>query len=301
MKKVSIIGMGALGLMYGALIKNNAPEVELEYVMDGLRAEKYNNAVFEINEKKHCFCVTTAEDARAADLLIIAVKYTGLADALKLMENCIGPDTVIISVMNGVSSERLIGERYSFEHIVYTVAQGMDAMKFGNRLTYTQSGELRMGITDTGRQQNLDKLMRFFDRIKLSYVVEENILRRIWGKFMLNVGINQTCMVYGQSYGQVLEKGESNRTFYAACREVLAVAAAEGICLSEKDITEYMVILRTLDSNGTPSMGQDRINKKPSEVDMFAGTVIELGEKYGIRVPTNEFLYERVKEIEKKY
>lgn len=301
MKKVSVIGMGALGLMYGTLIKNNAPEVGLEYVMDSVRAEKYNNAVFKINEKKHCFCVTTAEDAKAADLLIIAVKYAALADALNLMGNCIGPDTVIISVMNGISSERLIGERYSFGNIVYAVAQGMDAMKFGNKLTYTQSGELRIGITDTGRQQNMDKLMGFFDRIKLSYVAEENILHRIWGKFMLNVGINQTCMVYEQSYGQVQEKGESNRTFYAACREVLAVATAEGIGLSEKDIAEYTAILHTLDSNGTPSMGQDRINKKPSEVDMFAGTVMELGEKHGIRVPTNEFLYERVKEIEKEY
>ena len=48
-------------------------------------------------------------------------------------------------------------------------------------------------------------------------------------------------------------------------------------------------------------MGQDRINKKHSEVEMFAGTVIRMGEELGIRVPENKYIYDRVKEIEKEY
>ncbi len=48
-------------------------------------------------------------------------------------------------------------------------------------------------------------------------------------------------------------------------------------------------------------MGQDRINKKASEVDMFAGKIISLGKKYHIEVPANEKLYRMVKEIEKEY
>lgn len=301
MKKVSIMGMGALGLMYGTLIKKNAPEVELTYVADKNRAVKYNDTDFEVNGEAHRFCVTAKEKAEEADLLIVAVKYTGFSDALEYMKNCIGSHTIIISVMNGISSERLIGERYGFEHIVYSVAQGMDAMKFDNKLTYTQSGELRIGVTKSGKQENLVKLTKFFDRIQLSYTLEDDILYRLWGKLMLNVGINQTCMVYGQTYGQVLEKGESNRTFYAACREVLAVAIAEGINLTEEDIKEYVNILGTLSYDGMPSMAQDRVNKKSSEVDMFAGTVIELGKKHDISVPTNDFLYERIKETEKEY
>ena len=301
MKKVSIVGMGALGLMYGSMIQKNAPDVALAYVTDAARAAKYHEAVFAINGVDHQFSVVAAEDAQVADLLIVAVKFTGITDALQLMKNSIGPETVIVSVMNGISSEKLIGEAYGEDHLVYAVAQGMDAMKFGNQLNFTLSGDLRIGITKTGKQANLDKLTKLFDRAGIAYVVEEDILRRLWSKFMLNVGINQTCMVYGHSYGQVLAKGESNRTFYAACREVLAVAEAEGVNLTEHDVNDYVRIIGTLSSDGVPSMAQDRINKKPSEVDMLAGTVMELGQKHGIVVPTNEFLYEQAKEIEKGY
>ena len=77
MKKVSIIGMGALGLMYGTLIKKNAPEVELTYVADKNRAIKNNDTDFEVNGEVHRFCVIAAEKAKEADLLIVAVKYTG--------------------------------------------------------------------------------------------------------------------------------------------------------------------------------------------------------------------------------
>lgn len=299
--KVSIVGMGALGLLYGILIKTHSPETELTYVMDRERAEKYREASFDINGISHRFREIKEEEAQEADLLIVAVKYTGLKSALTVMQNCIGKNTIVISVLNGISSEKMIGERFPDTHIIPTVAQGMDAMKFGNSLKYTQEGELHVGITEPGQQEDMDRLTAFFEKAGISYVVEEDIMYRMWGKFMLNVGVNQTCMVYGQSYGEVLKEGESNRTLFAAFREVLAVAAAEGIALSEADIRQYVDILHTLDPKGTPSMGQDRINRKPSEVDMFAGTVIELGKKHGIHVPTNEFLYQQAKAIEAKY
>ncbi|MDD6212872.1 MAG: ketopantoate reductase family protein [Clostridiales bacterium] len=298
MKQVSIIGMGALGLMYGSLIQKHTSDINVTYIMDEERSHRYQNVSFEINDETFHFQAAAAENASVADILIVAVKYPALDDAIELMKNCIGPNTVIISVMNGISSEQKIGERYSFDSIVYTVAQGMDAMKFGNKLVYTKSGELRVGITKTGNPAKLTRLIEFFREAGLAYTLEEDILHRMWGKFMLNVGINQTCMVYNQSYGQVLAKGESNRTYFAACREVLAIAAAEGIALSEKDIQDYTAILQTLDPKGFPSMAQDRINKKKSEVDMFAGTVMEIAQKHGIQVPTNEFLYQQVKKIE---
>ena len=141
----------------------------------------------------------------------------------------------------------------------------------------------------------------FFDRAGVGYVEEDDILRRMWSKFMLNVGVNQTCMVYGTTYGGVLADGEPNRTMISAMREVIALAGAEGICLNEQDLNQYIDIIGTLSPEGTPSMGQDRINRKPSEVELFAGTVMRLAEKHGLYVPVNRFLYERVQKIEKEY
>lgn len=301
MNKVAFVGMGALGLMYGEVVHLNGKNTALEYVMDSKRAEKYKETVYTINEKQYKFKLTATENATPADLLIVSVKYTGLEAALDVMKNSIGPDTVVMSVMNGISSEEIIKERYPDAHVIYCIGQGMDCMKLGNTISYTKMGELHIGCKKESDREYVSKVADFFDEIQMPYVVEEDIIFRMWSKFMLNVGINQTCMVYGIGYGAALEKGEANRTLVAAFREVIACANAEGVPLGEAQINQYIDILKTLNPTSVPSMAQDRLNKNPSEVDMFAGTIIALGKKHNIYTPTNEFLYDRAKEIEKEY
>ena len=83
--------------------------------------------------------------------------------------------------------------------------------------------------------------------------------------------------------------------------EVIAVGNAEGIPLTGADRDYYVRLLETLDPEGIPSMAQDRVAGRRSEVEMVAGTVIELGKKHHIQVPVNEKLYQMVQEIEKEY
>ena len=116
---------------------------------------------------------------------------------------------------------------------------------------------------------------------------------------MLNVGINQVCMVYGGTYGTASEPdSEQNRCFVAAMREALAVARAEGVDVTEADLAQMAALVVSLDPDGMPSMAQDRINEKPTEVEEFSGTVIRLAERHGLLVPTNRWLHERIRELE---
>lgn len=302
MQKVSIIGMGALGLLYASIISKNLGKECVDFIMDDERYEKYSGVTYICNGESKQFNLTRAKEATPADFLIVAVKATGLKAAIADMKNAIGDNTIIISVMNGISSEQMIGENYGFKNIIYCVAQGMDAMRFGNKLNYTRSGELRIGITSSGSKEALEKIEAFFEKAGVAYTEEVDIMHRLWGKFMLNVGMNQTCMVYSTTYGGALKAGsKENRTLIAAMREVIAIANAEGIDLSEKDLNQYLEITRTLSQDGMPSMAQDRINKNYSEVEAFAGTVIQIAEKHNIQVPENRFLYDKVKEIEAEY
>jgi 2-dehydropantoate 2-reductase len=287
--------------MYGNHIVQHMGADSLTFIMDSARAEKYRDSVFTINGSPAKFNVTSYTEAEPLDLLIVAVKYTALSDALTEMPPCIDEHTVIISVMNGITSEKIIAEKFPDARIVYTVAQGMDAMKFGNELKYTQMGNLHVGALPGESSENLDRLCAFFEKISMPYIKEADILYRMWFKFMLNVGINQVCMVYDTTYAGALEEGEANRTLVAAMREVRVIALEEGVTLTEADLNRCMEIERTLDPDATPSMGQDRINRKPSEVEMFAGTVISLAEKHNITVPANRYLYRRVYEIESEY
>ncbi len=301
-KTVNIVGMGALGLLYGALIAEGAGADCVTYVMDETRYERHKDDRYTANGKPVRFSIVKAGDAAPCDLLIVAVKYPSLESALDTMATSIGEDTTIISVMNGISSEEIIGERYGKNRIIHAVALGMDAMHFGTELIYSKAGQLCLGILHPGMQEKLDALTAFLDGTAVTYAVEEDILHRMWSKFMINVGINQTCMVYGTTYKGATAPGSAEyMTLISAMREVILIANAEGIHLTEADLTESVGIMKSLDPDATPSMGQDRINKRPSEVELFAGTMLRFGQKHGLPLPSNEFLYNRVMEIESVY
>ena len=81
-------------------------------------------------------------------------------------------------------------------------------------------------------------------------------------------------------------------------REARVVARAEGVEVTEDDLTQMVELLRTLDPEGMPSMAQDRINRKPTEVEEFSGTIIRLAERHGVLVPQNRWLYAQIRAIE---
>ena len=83
-----------------------------------------------------------------------------------------------------------------------------------------------------------------------------------------------------------------------AMHEVIAVAKAEGIVLTEEDFEKDMGILRGLNPEGTPSMRQDALAGRPSEVELFAGTMLRIAAQHGIDVPVNRQYYKRIREME---
>ncbi len=301
-QRVHIVGMGALGLLYGSIIQKSLGADAVTYVMDPIRYEKYKNATYRINGAVTPFRIIPCTEATPCDLLIVAVKNPGLTSALEVMKTSVGPDTAIVSVMNGTTSEETIGGIFGMEHMLHTVAQGTDATCFGGHLNYSAAGYLCLGVVPPAPDALLDRVCAFFDKAGISYVREADIRRRIWSKYMLNVGLNQSCMVFGTTYGDINTEGsESRMTMVAAMREVILVANAEGIALCEEDLRQYLELMLTMAPDNMPSMAQDRVNKKPSEVDMFAGNVLKLAEKHGIPAPANAFLLRRVREIEAEY
>lgn len=299
-KNVTIVGMGALGLLYGALIAEGAAG-NVTFVMDEGRFDRHKNDSYTANGKPLRFSMKKASEASPADLVIVAVKYPDLAAAMDTIASSVGENTILLSVMNGIITEEILAGRFGKERVIHAVALGMDAMHFGTELIYSRAGQLCLGVLEPAMEEKLATVTAFLDRTSVTYAVED-ILHRMWSKFMINVGINQTCMVFDTTYAGALTEGTVEyMTLIAAMREVILVANAEGICLSETDLTNNLAILRTLAPDATPSMGQDRISRRPSEVELFAGTMLRLGQKHGIPLPANQFLHRRVQEIEKNY
>ncbi|WP_407271395.1 ketopantoate reductase family protein [Radiobacillus sp. PE A8.2] len=302
-EKVSVIGLGALGILFGNQLSKRIPKQNLSFIADRERVNKYQSEGIYCNDERCDFNFETPDEATSpADLIIIAVKYNGLQKALDMIKHHVGEDTIILSALNGISSEEIIGQRYGFEKVLFCVAQGMDAVKEGNKLTYKNAGMLSFGEREPNMiSEKVERVAEFFEEMDFPYELETHMLKRQWGKFMLNVGVNQTVAVYESNYAEIQKHGKARVTMIAAMREVIQLSEQEGIYLTEADLDYWLDILATLNPDGKPSMRQDLEAKRYSEVQLFAGTVLELGKKHSIPTPINRELYEKIKLIENQY
>ena len=267
-ENVTIVGMGALGILYGDLMERTLGPGHVRFIAEGERLTRLQQEGAWCNGRKCDFTVTdnTGEEA---ELLLFAVKMTALDEAMELATPLVGEDTVILSLLNGVTSEEHIGQTFGPGKILYCVAQGMDAV------------------------------LEFLQRAGVPAEREPGeILHHIWGKFMLNVGVNQVCMAYGCTYGQVQKPGEARDTMIAAMHEARKVGACQGVLVTQKDLYDYLALLDTMPSDAMPFMAQDALAHRPSEVEAFAGTVLELAKFYGMQAPVNQKLYDTIRETE---
>ncbi len=302
-KTVAVIGLGALGTMFGNHLSKRMGKEELRMIADKSRIERYRREkVYSNGEECSFHFVTPDEKTTPADLILVAVKYLQLKDALQAIKNQVGPQTLILSLLNGITSEGIIAKAYGMDKVVYCVAQGMDAVKVGNRLTFKNMGRLCFGPPDGGPlPEKVQRVQSFFARVDFPYEVDEHMEKRMWGKFMMNVGVNQTVAVFGPCYGDIQKEGTQRDTMIAAMREVIALSEPERVILTEDDLQYWLRILGTLDPNGKPSMRQDVEAKRFSEVALFAGTVLELAKKHSLKVPVNQMLYDNILAIEARY
>jgi 2-dehydropantoate 2-reductase len=302
-KKVSIIGLGALGVMYAEHLSQKMNFEDLRIIADQDRIDRYKLEDIFCNGKKCQFnYMNPSLTVEPADLLIFAVKYTHLQEAINSVKNHIGENTIILSVLNGIQSEKDIAKVYGEEHNLYCVAQGMTATKKDNEMTYRNKGLICFGeLNEKYNTEKVERLKAFFDKVEMPYEINNQMATKLWSKLMINVGINQTLGYFDATNQAVQKEGPEKDMMKAAMKETLMVAQKEGVALEEKEIDYWLKIIDGLEPYGMPSMVQDVKANRYSEVDLFAGTIVRLGEKHKVPVPVNIEFYRYFKELEAGY
>lgn len=302
-EKVTIIGLGALGILYAEHLSNKLKFEDLRIVADIDRIERYKKNKIYCNDKECNFNYLSPDEiVEPADLLIFAVKYNGLNDAIQAVKHHVGKDTIILSVLNGIESEKDIASVYGEEHNLYCVAQGMTASKSGNHMNYRHKGIICFGELDQEKNTNKVNIVKdFFDKVEMPYEINNQMATKLWSKLMVNVGINQTVAYFNTTNKAVQREGEELEMMLGAMQEVLEIAKKEGIKLNESEIAYWLKIINTLNPDGMPSMAQDVKSRRYSELELFAGTVVRLSKKHNIQVPINQEFYRYFKDLESKY
>src|ERR1700709_2440695 len=135
--KVYILGLGALGSIYAAKLYDMLPS-SVKIIADNNRAAVLNKSGIDINDKKYYFdFISPNSEKQQADLIIIAVKNMHLQQAIIDVKAFVGKNTIVISLLNGISSEEQIGHKIGMEHLLFAYGVGMDAVRQGTKTNYT--------------------------------------------------------------------------------------------------------------------------------------------------------------------
>ncbi|MBP2626686.1 MAG: putative 2-dehydropantoate 2-reductase [Firmicutes bacterium] len=299
MKNIVIIGLGALGCAYASKLYLMNPN-GLKVIAGGERAKRYQEEGVLINGKRFDFTyVSPQEKCEPADLIVVAVKGYQLAQAVIDMKNHVGNNTIILPLLNGITSEEIIGKEYGMDKLLYAVSFGLTANREGNHIHFTSYGNLAFGEKiNLEYSEKVQGVKAIFERAGIPFTIPENMMHSIWWKFMVNVGINQCSAVTGGRYRVFQTVNEAKSLMESAMWEVVRISEKAGIHLNGADIEKWYEILNTLNPDSRTSMLEDIECGRKTEVDMFAATVCEMGEKYGVETPINRTLLNIIKVLE---
>lgn len=297
-QKVYILGVGALGGIYAAKLFNLDPSL-IHIVAGEKRAADLQQSGIIINEKVYHFDTVSPTDKQAADLIIIAVKNRHLQQAICDIKGLVGDNTIVISLLNGILSEEQIGNAIGIKHMLYAYGVGMDAERQGMHIKYTNPGRIVFGEAQNDILSDRVKAVKdLFERAQIPCQIPLDMQRALWSKFMLNTGINQASAILKAPYGMFQQNEDARRLMRTAAMEVVVLSAHCGIHLNQNDVDDFVKTINSLDPAGKTSMLQDIEAGRKTEVELFAGTVIELGKKYGIATPVNETILSIIRVME---
>lgn len=287
MNNVTIVGLGAIGMVYATALTDAGISVRI--AVDPTRKIRYERDGHFFNGQKYDFEYFTPSDSDyTADLVIIATKNSGLTAALELIRPIVGAETQILPLLNGISSEATCADIYGWQRVVYGYFIGHTSTRQGNAVM--QDGRYK---TYFGEPLNRDHSPRvaaiksLFDRAKIRYIIPEDMISSMWQKFVINIGMNQATAVLHCTYGHLQTSENARNYMISLMNEAAAVAIAEGISGAEGMVEYAVPLLDGLSPEDGSSMYQDVMSNRATEVDLFADTVCSFGTKHGIETPYN--------------
>jgi 2-dehydropantoate 2-reductase len=288
-KNVAVLGAGAMGAIYASKFFD-ASGFSTVLVARDRRHDLLASEGVAVNGKRYAIPVVHPDGAvPLADLVIVALKNHHLPEATKDLKNLIGPDTTLISVMNGLDSEEFLGSAYGMDKVLYAVAVGIDAVREGNSVTHTKLGKLFFGEADNSHpSERVRSVQAAFDRAGVVAETPTDMVRMLWWKFMINVGVNQASAVMRAPYGVFQSSPDARAFMDSLMREVIVLAQRIGVNLGTPDLDGCYAVLKTLSPEGKTSMLQDIEAGRKTEIEVFAGKVVELGKSHGIPTPVNQ-------------
>lgn len=302
---IVLAGPGALGcLLASMLTKGNKGGVDtislLDYNRDRATRISEHGVVYQKDDTKTNYDINVYSDPFQighVDVLFLCVKSYDVRETLQFCNPLLGADTLLVFMQNGMAHLR--HEIYSGKatQAFGTTTEGATRLGPGY-VRHAGVGSTYLGFLEPKKQKYKEILQAVVDRLTaggMEVYRSETILRRLWAKLFINVGINALTAIHDCTNGELLTIPEARAQMKEAITEAEEVARVEGVSISNPLQNTVDVCKATTEN--ISSMLQDVRQMRKTEIDAINGAIVQMAQLHRIATPVNSLLISRVKEL----
>jgi 2-dehydropantoate 2-reductase len=300
--KIAILGTGGVGGYFGGKLARAGFDVA--FLARGAHLEAIRKKGLRIKSSSGDFRVHPARvtdkipEIGVADWIIVGVKAWQVKEIAREMKEIMSPDTSILPLQNGVlAMEELAGEMDS-HHIVGGICRIFSKIESPGVISHLGvEPVIVFGEKDNRKSERVLKLKEILDKSGIKARIAEDIQAEIWKKF-ITICASGLLAVTRSTYGEIRELKETRSLMIALFQEIYELSHRIGIAVEQEFIEKTVSFIDTFPYDSTSSLTRDVWEGKPSEIEYQNGTVVRLGEIYGVKTPVNRFVYECILPME---
>jgi 2-dehydropantoate 2-reductase len=292
--KIAIMGAGAVGCYYGAMLARAGHAVTLITRPQHVQAIRERGLVFEtraFTEKLRVEATTEASGVAEAEIVLFCVKSGDTASAGREMAPHLAAGASILSLQNGVDNAERLQEVLG-RPVIPTAVYVASEMSGPGHVRHHGRGELVIGPGAASAQ-----IAEVFGQSGIPTEISDNVIGTLWNKLIVNCAYNALSAIPQLPYGRMIAVEGVRACMKEIVAECVAVARQSGIQVDD-DILDKVLALAAAMPDQSSSTAQDLARGKTSEIDHLNGYVVRTGAKLGIATPANRLLTAMVKLME---
>jgi 2-dehydropantoate 2-reductase len=302
--KIAVIGAGAMGSLFGGLLAESGADVcLLDVWREHVDTLNRVGLCIEREDAQRTIPVTAATDPQQvgkADLVIVFVKSTHTRQAAATAARIAGDHGRVLTLQNGMGNADILAEAINPQNVLAgTTSHGATLLGPGN-IKHAGMGPTTIGPWSGGSPDTAQNVADLFSRAGIETQVADDVRSLIWGKLLVNVGINAITALTDIKNGQINDLEITRNLSRSAVEEAMQVARAQGITVRD-DAVEHVFQLAQATSANRSSMGQDVDNRRQTEISAINGAVVNEARKVGLAAPVNETLSALIETLQKNY
>lgn len=291
--RIAIMGAGAVGGYFGALLAKSGNDVTLIARGEHLKALQKNGLNIKSYKGDFTLRIPTKFDPKnvgEVDLTILTVKSYDTLEAIDLISPLIGQKTLLLSLQNGIDNEEKIAKRYNINNLISGVAYIGVRILHPGTIYHSSRGDLIIGDLSGVVSNRMIEIKNIFNDAGIPTKITKNITELKWKKLIWNATFNPISTVTGLTLKEIMEFNGTKLLAELTMQEIIKVAKGHGIKIEESIINDSFKLTYSLGDIKT-SMLQDFEAGKRLEIDAFNGIIIQRGNEIGCHTPINKALY----------